>query len=163
MDDGIDATTGAFYIYPQPPADGLAHSYVVLLYQQPLNWTLPTNYSGIVGTDMTALQNRYGFDAADFQQSAGLNGALVGTNYFRVLNGTAEQSSSLATATMTGSTSTIASVGATTSPGAVGTGSATSSSLVASHTANAAADVGITVVSNMLGPAAVILFGLWLM
>lgn len=116
---------GASYIYPQPPADNYAHQYVILLYRQPPNWAVPSNYSRI--NPPASVYDRFPFDMADFQRAAGL-GDPIGTDWFRVLNGTAEQTSSLATATPTA---------AMTSGGSSAT--TTSASGVASFTGKAAA------------------------
>lgn len=116
---------GASYIYPQPPADGYAHQYVILLYQQPPNWAVPSNYSRI--NPPADVYARFPFDMADFQRAAGLS-EPVGTDYFRVLNGTAEQTSSLAGATPS---ATMAS------------GSASATATAASKTGNAAPTKGV--------------------
>lgn len=121
---------GASWIYPQPPADGYAHQYVVLLYRQPSNWAVPSNYSRI--NPPANLYARFPFDMADFQRASGLSDP-VGTDYFRVLNGTAEQTSSIATATPSAATMGSGSSSA----------SATSPSAVASYTGNSADVKGI--------------------
>lgn len=113
---------GASWIYPQPPADGYAHQYVILLYQQPPNWAVPSNYSRV--SPPANVYARFPFDMADFQRAAGLDDP-IGTDYFRVLNGTADQTSSIAGAT----SSAIATT--------------TSASGVASKTGNAAATRGV--------------------
>lgn len=125
---------GAKYIYPQPPDDGYAHEYVILLYAQPSNWDVPTNYSTI--NPPAADSDRLGFDMAIFQSASGLSDP-VGTDYFRVINGTAAQSSTVATATPTAaSTSSGGATAASTT-----TGSSTSSST--SATGNAAPTNGL--------------------
>lgn len=126
----VDVTTqnastavGASYIYPQPPAENFAHLYVILLYQQPPNWAVPSNYSTInPPSDITA---RLGFDIADFQRASGLSDP-IGTNFFRVLNGTAEQTSTIATATPTFTAASSSGSGATTASATSTTESATS-------------------------------------
>lgn len=122
---------GATYIYPQPQADGYAHQYVVLVYQQPANWAVPSNYSRI--NPPANLYARFPFDMADFQRAAGLSDP-VGTDYFRVLNGTAEQTSSLAGATASATMASGSSSAAATTASASG---------VASKTGNAAATKGM--------------------
>lgn len=127
----INASTavGASWIYPQPPADGYAHQYVVLLYRQPPNWAVPSNYSTI--NPPADIYARVSFDMADFQRAAGLSDP-VGTDFFRVLNGTAEQTSSIATATPSAATASGGSSASTTSV-----------TPVASYTGNAAPIKGV--------------------
>ena len=90
------SATGATYINPQPRADGIAHEYVVLVYQQPPAWIVPSKYNTI--NPPGSLEARIGFDMADFQEVSGLK-SPVGTTFFKVLNGTSEQSRALLSAT----------------------------------------------------------------
>lgn len=145
----LNASTavGASYIYPQPQADGYAHQYVILLYRQPSYWQVPSNYSSI--NPPTDLYARLLFDMADFQQASGLS-APVGTNYFRVFNGTAEQTSSLATATKTGLGAPTTASAATTASGA-SSASTTSAFATVSFTGRAAVVGATSDVFGMVG------------
>lgn len=68
-----------------------------MLFRQPANWTIPSNYSSI---DLPAdLYARAYFNLPDFLSSSGL-GAPIEATFFRALNDTAQESASAATATI---------------------------------------------------------------
>lgn len=85
------------YLEPAPPAGGGPHRYVILLFEQPANWTVPGNYSDI--SPPVTIYDRLNFSLPDFISSSGLN-APIGATFFRAMNGTAQQSSIAATATV---------------------------------------------------------------
>lgn len=122
---------GASYIYPQPPV-GQLHEYIFLLYEQPQNWTIPTNYSTI--NPPSGLLARLDFQIADFQNAAGLDSPIA-ANYMRVLNSTAEASSSLVSATETALTLSTA-----TEPTSSASASTTTEATTSSSTSATASD-----------------------
>lgn len=132
---------GAPYITPAPPQGEGPHTYVVLLYEQPPRWSVPSNYSTInPPADVNA---RIGFQIADFESASGL-GEPVGANYFRVLNGTAQETSSAeAAATVSASSTGAASATATTERTASSGASTSSASASASATSNGAEALSI--------------------
>ena len=69
--------TGAAYVGPQPNP-GPTHSYVVLLFRQPLNYKFPDCFQYMLPLSMEA---RAGFDLHLFMEMAGLK-ELVAANYF---------------------------------------------------------------------------------
>lgn len=69
--------TGADYVGPQPNP-GPSHTYVLLLFRQPLNFKFPPCYESILPLSVEA---RRGFDIHDFLGVAGLK-ELVAANYF---------------------------------------------------------------------------------
>lgn len=85
------------YLEPEPPAD--PHDYVILLYKQPNNWTVPEQYAKI--NPPSNIPDRLNFSLPDFMASSGL-GAPIAATYFRAMNGTAQQSSYAVTATTYG-------------------------------------------------------------
>lgn len=75
-----------------------------LLYEQPDNWAMPTNYSTV--NPPGSFEPRIGFQMADFQAAAGLNDPIA-ANYVRVLNGNSQQSSSSYSMTSISSTNSV--------------------------------------------------------
>jgi hypothetical protein len=69
--------TGAAYVGPQPNP-GAAHTYVTLLFRQPLNYKFPECFSSIFPLSIEA---RAGFDLHLFMKMAGLKDILA-ANYF---------------------------------------------------------------------------------
>ena len=130
-----DTAIGAPYIYPQPPVSP-PHHYIHLLYAQPTNLSLPATLNPPV--DVYA---RLNFTILAFQSAAGLDGALVGANYFRVLNGTDAESSFYATATGTATFSSNSAIASASATSAVsGTGSSTTTGGgIATYSANSGA------------------------
>ena len=82
MTDDSRILAGARYLYPLPPAGDPAHSYVVLLFEQPANWHVPEKFSTI--GPLSSQADRFGFDIADFVSVPGLDGMIAGANYFKV-------------------------------------------------------------------------------
>lgn len=68
---------GAEYVGPQPNP-GPSHTYVLLLFRQPLNYKFPKCYEDMLPLSVEA---RRGFDLHDFLVVAGLTD-LVAANYF---------------------------------------------------------------------------------
>ncbi|EED18836.1 conserved hypothetical protein [Talaromyces stipitatus ATCC 10500] len=68
---------GAAYVGPQPNA-GPSHSYVLLLFRQPLNYRFPECFQYMLPLSMEA---RAGFDLQSFIELSGLEN-LVAANYF---------------------------------------------------------------------------------
>lgn len=66
---------------PSPPSYSPPHEYIVLVYQQPLNFTIPEAYRGFSNS------NRTNFDVAAFAEAAYL-GNPIAANYFYTGNGT---------------------------------------------------------------------------
>jgi len=74
----LNATnTGAPYVGPMP-IPGAKHTYVVLLFRQPLDYKFPTCFNDIFPI---SLETRSGFDIHLFMKMAGLEN-LVAANYF---------------------------------------------------------------------------------
>lgn len=71
----------AAYVGPQPNS-GPSHSYVVLLFRQPLNYKFPDCFQYMLPLSMEA---RAGFDLHLFMEMAGLK-ELVAANYFTSQN-----------------------------------------------------------------------------
>ena len=69
--------TEAAYVGPQPNP-GPSHSYVVLLFRQPLNYRFPDCFQYMLPLSQEA---RAGFDLRVFMEMAGLK-ELVAANYF---------------------------------------------------------------------------------
>lgn len=128
---GASPAVGAPYLPPTPPGGSGAHRYTFLLYEQPDMWMFPTNYSQLnPPSDSSA---RSPFNVSDFVTAAGL-GQVIGANFLRVLNGTAQETSSVASATGTAAPAGSASATATgtTSSGASGSSSAATPSATGS-------------------------------
>lgn len=136
VNSNVDSTiVGTPYIGPMPPAGSGPHNYVILLFEQPSNWTIPANYSSI--NPPMAEEDVVGFDVVDFVAASKL-GAVVGSNYFRVLNGTLAETSSFATATKTGDGAPAsATAGMTSSSTAASTATSTGASVSATATSGA--------------------------
>jgi phosphatidylethanolamine-binding protein len=101
--DGASTAVGAPYIPPTPPGGSGPHSYTFLLFEQPFQWIIPSQYVTInPPADSSA---RIGFDITGFIAASGL-GKPLAANYLRVLNGTAAETSSASTETFTAPTST---------------------------------------------------------
>ncbi len=83
-----DPFKGAPYVSPAPPP-GNAHRYVELLFEQPDNFEIPSDFQSInPPADVNA---RIGFNLQKFIDEAGLT-ELVAANFFRVQNGTSSAS-----------------------------------------------------------------------
>ncbi|KAK5047417.1 hypothetical protein LTR84_006513 [Exophiala bonariae] len=141
---------GASYIPPTPPGGDGPHRYTFLLYAQPNNFTIPAEYTSISPPNSTA--DRVGFDIVGFAEAAGL-GQPLAANYLRVLNGTAEETSSAATASATSTGSAIVSTSAT-GPAASTTSGATSASETASESAGSATSSAATSATSTAGNGA---------
>lgn len=110
-----------------------------MLFEQPPNWTVPANYSFI--DPPASIYARLNFSLTDFLSSSGL-GDPIGATFFRSMNGTAQQSSIAATATIGNS---AAPAGGTAT---ITTASGTGSTPVATYTAGAP-----TIADSMIGMA----------
>jgi hypothetical protein len=84
---------GAEYRPPTPPGGSGPHRYSFILYDQPSNFSIPSEYTSVLST-------RVGFNLTAFGAAVGLGQPLAG-NYLRVLNGTEAETSSAATMTGT--------------------------------------------------------------
>ena len=73
--------SGAGYVGPQPNP-GPSHSYVILLFRQPLNYRFPDCFEYILPLSLEA---RAGFDLRLFMEMAELK-ELVAANYFQSQN-----------------------------------------------------------------------------
>ena len=134
------------YLPPTPPGGDGPHRYTILLFEQPEDFAVPSEYASFIPPN--EVTNRFPFDIAGFVKAAGLDVA-IGANWFEVLNGTAEETqialtavpgptgtmtptaSSRAETTTSVTTGTTASAGGastTVSSTAAGTAAATSSS-----------------------------------
>lgn len=71
----------ATYQQPNPPTYSPPHRYIILVFQQPLNFTVPEAYRGYSDT------NRTNFDVGSFASAASL-GDPIAANYFYTGNGT---------------------------------------------------------------------------
>ena len=147
--DGASTAVGAAYIPPTPPSNTGAHRYTLLLYEQPSMWTIPSQFVTInPPADSSA---RIGFNITELVAASGLS-TPVAANYFRVLNGTAIESSSAASDTYSTSTTAMSSGAATASMSMTASGSAASAtsgagsatSAMASATASAT-DGGVAI------------------
>jgi hypothetical protein len=78
---GNRTSAEASYVGPQPNI-GPAHTYVLLLFRQPLNYKFPQCFQSILPLSEDA---RKGFDLHAFMEIAGLDD-LVGANYFHSQN-----------------------------------------------------------------------------
>lgn len=164
------------YMRPAPPTNSSAHRYIIYAFQQPLNFTIPSQWSGLSSS------NRTRFNLTNFISDTGL-GTPAAANYFYVSNqtsvpanftaapggtypggdGTAvtsgdpyrsstaassSASSGTGSTTSTASTSSAGSGSAGTTPGAAGSSAAGAS---ASGTSSGAAAAMITGVGTLLG------------
>lgn len=157
------------YLPPTPPGGDGPHRYTFLLFAQPQDFAIPEAYSSFIPpADVYA---RFPFDIEGFVKAAGL-AEPVAANWFRVLNGTAEETrvaltstgapeatsastANSATATTTGSSS------ATTSSGpSSATAAATSSSSSSNNAAGLISSKGVKelIIGLLLG---VLGAGLW--
>ncbi len=84
-----NASTGAPYIGPAPPPDGV-HRYTLLLFAQPSGFAIPAPFKAI--NPPADIPARIGFNITQFAAAAGLGRPLAGT-YFRVVNNSATASS----------------------------------------------------------------------
>jgi phosphatidylethanolamine-binding protein len=98
IDDNTTSIQGAPYIPPTPPGGSGPHRYNFILYAQPPNFTLPSQYASINPPASTA--DRIGFNLTAFAAAANLQQPIA-ANYLRVLNGTESETSSAETATGT--------------------------------------------------------------
>ncbi|KAJ3544354.1 hypothetical protein NM208_g3095 [Fusarium decemcellulare] len=73
----------AQYMAPGPPP-GQTHDYVVLLFEQPANFKVPDNYESYFANITSSINNRIGFDLAEFTEATGLKREPVAANWFRV-------------------------------------------------------------------------------
>lgn len=83
---------GASYLQPSPPYGSGPHEYTMLLFEQPQDFSLPSNYNGI--NPPTDIDARVGFNITKFMAATKLD-MPIAANYFQVLSGTAAQSSSV--------------------------------------------------------------------
>lgn len=66
------------YLQPSPPVGDSPHSYNIVVFQQPANFSLPAQYSNLT-------QNRVPFNVSQFVLDTGL-GQPIGGSYFQVQN-----------------------------------------------------------------------------
>jgi hypothetical protein len=78
------------YLPPSPPP-GPAHRYVLALFLQPSNFSIPSCFSNIIsipaGNALVDLQGRVGFDLGSFLTAIGAVKTPLAGNYFRAQNG----------------------------------------------------------------------------
>ena len=115
------APVGAPYQSPTPPAGSGPHRYTFVLFAQPANFSVPASYGNVNPPNESSA--RRGFNVTDFVGASGLAAPLA-ANYLRVLNGTAEETSSAipttGTMVMTGSATASASATAGSSASTAG-------------------------------------------
>lgn len=80
------------YIKPQPPRGTGRHRYILLLFQQPTDFTIPAAFAKIVHPQQTT--DRSAFNLTAFVNAAGLD-APVAANFFFAENSTVTPSSSI--------------------------------------------------------------------
>ncbi|KAK5064464.1 hypothetical protein LTR84_000297 [Exophiala bonariae] len=139
--DSINATTSALpsapYLAPTPPEGSGPHRYTFLLYAQPDDFSVPASYASFF-VDVPDLSNRLPFNIKQFAEDSDL-GEPLAANWFRVLNGSAEETSAALTSTVgpsstaSGSANTATATTTSASSGSQ-TGTATSSSSSATAT-----------------------------
>jgi phosphatidylethanolamine-binding protein len=144
--EAASTAIGAPYRPPTPPGGDIAHRYTFLLFEQPENWAIPAEYSGINPPSEADPSAIFGFNITEFVAASGLSEPIA-ANYLRVINGTEEASSSAATETFTSMPSSTAegSPATTTESGTETTGSeasATASETSATASETAAAEDG---------------------
>jgi phosphatidylethanolamine-binding protein len=144
--EAASTAIGAPYRPPTPPGGDIAHRYTFLLFEQPDNWAIPAEYSGINPPSESNPSAIFGFNITEFMAASGLAEPLA-ANFLRVINGTEEASSSASTETLTSmpSTTTEGSEASATESGTETTGSeasATASETSAAATETAAAEDG---------------------
>jgi hypothetical protein len=66
------------YLQPSPPVGDVPHSYNVVVFQQPANFSIPAQYSNLTN-------NRLPFNVSQFVRDTGLGQPLAGS-YFQVQN-----------------------------------------------------------------------------
>ncbi|ODO01793.1 nuclear protein [Cryptococcus wingfieldii CBS 7118] len=138
------------YAGPGPDAGSGAHRYVIIIYEQPSDFTAPDDLS----TPGTALGQ---FSLSDYVSSSNL-GSIVTANYFQVENGVATVSPSSTTAV---ESSTLAGYGSTTvsssasgtvaNSGAASDASATGSSTDSSSSSSSSAASSAAGVNTQVG------------
>jgi len=74
----IPSTNPVPYLQPSPPVGDSPHSYTFILFQQPPNFNIPSQYANLSN-------NRVPFNTSQFLRDAGLTTALA-ANYIRVQN-----------------------------------------------------------------------------
>ena len=74
----VPNTAEAAYLQPSPPVGDSPHAYTFLLFEQPLGFRIPSNFSGL-------LQTRVFFNTSAFVRAANLTTPLA-ANYIRVQN-----------------------------------------------------------------------------
>lgn len=136
------------YLPPTPPGGDGPHRYTILLFEQPADFAVPSEYASFIPPN--EVTDRFPFDIAGFVKAAGLD-APIGANWFEVLNGTAEETQIALTAvpgptgTMTpaasssAATATSTPAGTTTSTGGASTNTATAASTTTAAAGTAAA------------------------
>jgi hypothetical protein len=91
----VPIDNGAPYLQPSPPAGDGPHRYTVVLYNQPDNFVVPTDFQ-----DFSNVKSRFGFNLTTFSNAAALNVGLA-ANYIEVENGTATATSTTMSSTAT--------------------------------------------------------------
>ena len=128
---GASSAVGATYLTPTPPGGDVPHHYTLTLFSQPQDWAVPSQF--VTVNPPANSSARIGFNLTEFISASGLQ--PIASNYFRVVNGTATDTSSYATMDGTAvlSTSTMAGVSSTmpasASASSTGVSSATLSSV----------------------------------
>lgn len=92
----------AAYIGPQPPSP-LPHSYTLLLFAQPANFTVPSAFAGFLPLGKGGL-NRVNFPVIDFVKETAI-GSPVAANYFK--EGSANVTTTSPATRMTASASVV--------------------------------------------------------
>lgn len=97
------------YLQPSPPVNDTPHKYTLLLFEQPVNFTIPARFKD-------AIKERVGWDTAAFVNATGLGDALA-ADWIRVENRTTGAGVN-ASASATSSASASASASETLGPSA---------------------------------------------
>jgi hypothetical protein len=131
------ASAIAPYAAPGPPA-GQTHTYVLTLYDQPANFSVPAEYVPYFKNLTASVYNRVGFNLTAFADKAGL-GDPIAADWFLVSNATS------ATGSVSGAVTATVSTAAVTSPsGAASSSGAAPSSGVTATTSSTAPTASVT-------------------
>jgi hypothetical protein len=152
ISNNITTPQGAPYIQPSPTVGSGPHRYTLLLFTQPKDFTIPSAFLNISPPSNSS--ERIGFNITEFISQAGLDSPVAG-NYFQVLNGTNQQTSSVTMSfpLATGSvTTTAASLTATATSGA--SASATQSASAATAVGSGAKELLVARVMGLVGALA---------
>ena len=84
-----NATPAAPYAVPAPPYQfpPKAHRYTLLLFKQPINFTISSSFTSFLPLNLSNITNRFPFPVLDFVNTLSLS-QLVAANYFDLENST---------------------------------------------------------------------------